>query len=205
LNQTECRPTRDYFPRGRRYLEPAPNNPRFEMKPLTALALAAVLLAGCANVPKATAPTYVDVAQFRAIAVEAVHIAPTASTLNDADRAALESKLRLALVDAIPADVRAATAGPGVLSVEITVTELDSSNPAVNALTTALLFVPMDRGGIAFDATFFDRPGLAAIGSTTVRHRSSVTDLKGSYSRYGHAVDALREWGAGLAESLARS
>jgi hypothetical protein len=167
-------------------------------------ALGAVLLAGCTTVPRAIAPTYVDVARYRAIAVEAVHIAAAASTLDDADRTALEDTLRLALVDAIPEKARAAAAGPGVLSIEITVTELDSSNPALNALTTALLLVPMDRGGIAFDATFFDRPGSAAIGSTTVRHRSSVTDLKGSYSRYGHAVDALREWGAGLAESLAR-
>ena len=169
------------------------------------LALAAVLLAGCASAPKASAPTYVAVARYRAIAVEAVHISPTASTLGAAERTALEHKLQRALVDAIPAQARAAGAGPGVLSVEITVTELDSSNPAVNALTTALLFLPMDRGGITFDATFFDRPGVASIGSTTVRHRSHVTDLKGSYSRYGHAVDALREWGAGLAESLARS
>jgi hypothetical protein len=64
--------------------------------------------------------------------------------------------------------------------------------------------VPLDRGSIAFDATFFDRPGGAAIGSTTVRQKGRMLDVKGNFSRYGAAVGALRDWGATFADSLAQ-
>lgn len=171
---------------------------------LTTLAAAAAL-AGCAGAPKAPAPpTYVDIGRFRAITIESVHIEPTATTLNDADRATMEHKLHYALVEAIPASARAAQPGAGVLQVKITVTQLDTANPGVNAVSTALIAVPLDRGSIAFDATFFDRPGGAAIGSTTIRQQGRLLDFKGNFSRYGTATGALREWGASIAGSLAR-
>ena len=172
---------------------------------LTILAATAAL-AGCATAPKAPAsPTYVDAGRFRAIAVESVHIAPSATTLSAADRATMERKLHYALVDAIPVSARAAKPGKGVLQVKITVTQLDTANPGVNAVSSALIAVPLDRGSIAFDATFFDQPGGAAIGSTTVRQKGKMLDVKGNFSRYGAAVGALRDWGTGLAGSLARS
>ncbi len=167
---------------------------------------AAALFAGCATAPTAPAgPTGVDVARFHAIAVESVEISPTAADLSDADRAALEQKLRVALVESIPPSARASQAGEGVLQVKLLVTSIDAANPALNGVSAALIAVPLDRGSVAFDATFFDAPGGAAIGSTTVRHRSRVLlDLKGNFSRYGAAVGALREWGAVLADSLNR-
>jgi hypothetical protein len=172
---------------------------------LTSLAVAAALV-GCASAPKtAAAPTYVDVARFRAIVVESVHIAPTATTLNEADRKAIEHKLHYALIDAIPASARAAQPGEGVLQVKIVVTQLDAANPGVNAVSSTLIKVPLDRGSIAFDATFFDRPGGAAIGSTTVRQKGKMLDFKGNFSRYGAAVGAVRDWAASFAGSLARS
>jgi hypothetical protein len=175
------------------------------LKIVTSLAVA-VALAGCASAPKsAAAPTYVDVARFRAIVVESVQIAPTATSLNDADRKAIEHKLHYALVDAIPASARAAQPGEGVLQVKIVVTQLDTANPAVNAVSSTLIKVPLDRGSIAFDATFFDRPGGAPIGSTTVRHKGKMLDFKGNFSRYGAAVGAVRDWGASFAGTLARS
>jgi hypothetical protein len=174
------------------------------LKIFTGLAVAAAL-AGCASAPRMPAvPSYVDVARARAIAVESVEIAPTATTLNDADRKTMEHKLRYALVDAIPASVRAAQPGDGVLQVRIVVTQLDTANPGVNAVSSVLIAVPLDRGSIAFDATFFDHPGGAAIGSTTVRQKGRMLDVKSNFSRYGAAVGALRDWGASFAGSLAQ-
>lgn len=177
------------------------------MKLLSASALAAcIVLAGCATTPPpATAPTYVDTSRYRAVVVESVHIAPAAASLTDAERTALENKLRWELVNAFPVSARAVDPGPGVLRLAITVTQLDASSPTMNAVTTALLLVPLDHGGIAFDAEFFDSAGGPAIGSTTVRFTSTPVALKGSFSRYGHAVGALRDWGAEFASSLSRS
>lgn len=174
---------------------------------LKTLAVTAALaaLAGCAAAPttkNAAAPTYVDVARFRAITVESVQIAPGATTLSDADRETLEHRLQLALIDAIPAPRRAAQAGEGVLRLKITVTALDAANPALNGVTATLIAIPVDRGSIAFDATFFDAPGGAAIGSTTVRRKGRFFDMKGNFTQYGSALRALGDWGAGLAGSL---
>jgi hypothetical protein len=175
------------------------------LKIFTGLAVAAAL-AGCASAPGTpTVASYVDVARYRAIAVESVQIAPTATTLSDADRKTMEHKLHYALVDAIPTSARAAQPGEGVLRVKIVVTQLDAANPGVNAVSSALIAVPLDRGSIAFDATFFDRAGGEAIGSTTVRQKGRMLDVKGNFSRYGTAVGALRDWGAGVASSLSRS
>ena len=88
----------------------------------------------------------------------------------------------------------------GVVRIEVTVTELNASSPAVNLLTTALLFVPFDAGGVAFDARFYDGESREPFARTTYRHISTPLELKGSFRRYGHATQALRDWAEGYSE-----
>jgi hypothetical protein len=86
---------------------------------------------------------------------------------------------------------------------EVTITELNASNPTVNLLTTALLFVPFDAGGVAFDARFYDGESREPFAQSNYRHISTPLELKGSFKRYGHAEKSLRDWSEELTSRLA--
>jgi hypothetical protein len=165
---------------------------------------ALVALGGCASAPKTHEPVAaLDFARFDTVAVAAMSITPEAvEGLSDEERAALAQEMRSALVAQLPESVVMEQAAPGVLRLEITVTEINASSPTANVLSTALLHVPLDRGGVAFEARFFDGLGTEPIAVATKRHESSLLSYSGSFSRYGHAIRAFESWGGTLAKSL---
>jgi hypothetical protein len=161
-------------------------------------------LGGCASAPETHEPVAaVDFARFTNIAIESVRIAPGAvEGLSGDERTALAQEMRSALLAKLPESAVAEQAGPGVLRLEITVTEINTSSPTMNVLSTAVLHVPLDRGGVAFEARFFDGAGAEPIAIATKRHESSLLSYSGSFSRYGHAIRALESWGGTLAKSF---
>jgi len=178
------------------------------MKRLTGfLALATLTaLAGCASAPpQAQAP--IDFARYHgAIAVEQVELAPTvAADLPEAERAALARKLQVALVGALSETATVREPAPGVLRLAITVTHIDTANPTANGISSALVLVPVDRGGIAFEARFFEGQGGQPFASITEQLKGSLFDIKGNFSHYGHAIRELGEWGESLAQELERT
>jgi hypothetical protein len=165
-----------------------------------------VALGGCASAPGTQEPVAaVDFDRFDTIAVAAVRISPEAvEGLADEERAALAQEMHTALVAKLPEASVVEQAGPGVLRLEITVTGINASSPTANVLSTALLHVPLDRGGVAFEARFFDGLGEEPIAVATKRHESSLLSYSGSFSRYGHAIRAFESWGDTLARSLGK-
>ena len=175
------------------------------LKLLTALATA-LLAAGCATRPaplaEATHVAALDTARFRAVVVESVRIAPEAGMLSDANRQTLERQLHYALVDSIPASLRAAQASPDVLRVQITVTELDVVDPVANGVSTTLVGMTLDRGAIGFEARFYEGNSETPFAQTRQHREAGKFAFRGSLSHYGHAVGALRGWGTDLALSI---
>lgn len=90
----------------------------------------------------------------------------------------------------------------GVLRVRIHVTGIDRSRPALNLVTTALLFVPMDMGGASLAAELLDAESGRVVATLTDRSTSTPLKIKGSFSEYGHAEAAFRRWGQELRQSL---
>lgn len=168
------------------------------------LVMTMLMLSGCASAPK-PAPDELDFTRFdQGIAVDEIRLAPTvAPDLSPADRAVLASKLRIALVSALSETTTVTTPGPGVLRIEVMVTEIDTTSPTANVISAALVKMPLDRGGIAFEARFFDGHEGQPVALTTQRHKGSMFDFKGSFSHYGHAIGALGKWGETLAQELA--
>lgn len=166
--------------------------------------VAVVTLNGCASTAALTpAAGTADLSRYHAIVVDSVRLAPAVSaTLSAEEVQTIERQLHLALVDALPPTARAATPAPGVLRLAVTVTDLESVSPTLNAVTTVLLFVPLDKGGVAFEAVFSNESG-SPLSRTTQHHTSTPLEIKGSFSRYGHAEKALRTWAAELAKALA--
>lgn len=170
----------------------------------TSLAALAAL-GGCATAPGTQEEVAaVDFARFNhGIVVESVHIVPgIVDGLSDPDRAALAQEMRSALVAQLPGAFLVEQATPGVLRLEITVTGINTSRPAVNMLSTTLLHVPVDRGGVAFEARFFDGTGTEPIAIATQSHESSLLSFSGSFSRFGHAIRGIESWGGRLAQAL---
>ena len=167
------------------------------MKPNCFLSIAAcAVLAGCATVPgTGRAVGTIDITSYRAVNIAPVQFAPAAlSALSAEERASLEREFRLALTEGIPPSLLKDEPSIGAVRIEVTVTELDASSPTVNLLTAALLFVPLDAGGVAFDARFYDGESREPFAHTSYRHISTPLELKGSFRRYGHAIRALRNW-----------
>jgi hypothetical protein len=175
------------------------------MKPHMPIVVAAIaLLAGCATSTVSTLPEKFDLTRYRAVNVDLVRFTHEISgRLSDEERASLERDFSAALKEGLPPSFQADLSSPGVVRIEVTITELNASSPAVNLLTTALLFVPFDAGGVAFDARFFDGESPEPFAQSNYRHISTPLELKGSFKRYGHATQALRDWAEGLTSGLA--
>jgi len=168
---------------------------------LTILLTTALLLAGCAGAPALQSAAIPDLSRYHTVLVESVRIAPEAGMLSTANRQALERQLRVALVESLPADLRALAPAADVLRVQVTVTGLDGFEPATSAIAATRVAMPLDRGEIAFEVRYFQHGAPVPFATVTERRKAGHFAL-GSFSHYGHAVGALRDWGTGLAGSL---
>jgi len=167
----------------------------------TILLAAALLLAGCATGPAPTSAAIPDLSRYHTVLVESVRVAPEAGMLSNPNRQALERQLRIALVEAIPADLRALAPAADVLRVQVTVTALDGIDPDDRAGATRV-GLPLDRGAIAFEVRYYRHGAAVPFATVTERHKAGHFAFGESFSHYGHAVGALRDWGTGLAGSL---
>lgn len=170
---------------------------------LTPLLATVLLLTGCVTAPAPGTADIPDLSRYHTVLIESVRIAPEAGLLSTANRQTLERQLRLALVESIPADLRALAPAADVLRVQVTVTALDGVDPLGNAAATRV-GLPLDRGAIAFEVRYYQHGAAVPFATATEQHKASHFAF-GGFSHYGHAVGALRDWGTGLADSLPRT
>jgi uncharacterized lipoprotein YmbA len=177
------------------------------MKPFSIILIAvALLLAGCATAPtETTANNTVDITRYRAVNVAPIQFAANAAhALSDADRESLQSDLHTALRDGLTPALTTDDRTADVVRIEVTVTGLNASNPAVNLLTAALVFLPLDAGGITFEARFYEGDSTEPFANIDFQHTSTPLEIRGSFSRYGHAKKALHDWAEQLASGSVR-
>ena len=168
---------------------------------LTILLTTALILAGCVAAPAPRSAAIPDLARYHTVLIESVRISPDAGLLSTPNRQALERQLRVALVESLPADLRALAPAGDVLRVQVTVTALDGFEPAANAAAATRIAMPLDRGEIAFEVRYFQHGASVPFATVSERRKAGHFSF-GSLSHYGHAVGALRDWGSGLAGSL---
>jgi hypothetical protein len=94
------------------------------------------------------------------------------------------------------------TPGPDVLRIRAAITDVVPASPALNVVTTAVAFVPLDLGGAAIEAEFLDSVTNKRMAAMIDRKRGSSLDLKGGFSELGHARAALKEWAVDLKKAL---
>ena len=172
-------------------------------------ALAAALIAGCASVgapqdahtlagydrlqlqPDGTR-AWRDAALGRptAIVVDAGAIGFAAGVpLDEDERQLLRDTLRQALADRLGAagmQVQDAADDPDRLTLRATITAVERAQPALNALTTVLLFAPLSYGGLSVEIEAFDAAG-SRVAALAFVGRAGLQDFGASFSDLGHA------------------
>lgn len=113
------------------------------------------------------------------------------------------AELQQALIAAIePGTLVTTASGPGVLRLEVVITDIDPSSPALNVVSSLLAFVPFDTGGIAADIHLRDGESGALLATVHANEKATPLRLSGSFSRYGHAKGIVQKWGHELATLL---
>lgn len=92
--------------------------------------------------------------------------------------------------------------GPDVLRIRAAITDVVPASPALNVVTTAVAFVPLDLGGAAIEAEFLDSTTGERLAAMIDRKRGSSLDLKGGFTELGHAKAAFKEWAVDLKKAL---
>lgn len=93
--------------------------------------------------------------------------------------------------------------GPTVLRVQAALTDIDTCSPALNALSTAALFVPLDMGGAAIEVEFYNSITGERVAAMVDRKTGTPLQFKSSFSRFGHAKGAFEQWAKELKQALA--
>ena len=105
----------------------------------------------------------------------------------EALRAGLHRSLELAA--AMPSGTPAPSIadGPRTLRVRAAITEVALPSPALNVITTALLFLPLDRGGAAVEIEAVDVATGQRVAALASAGNGTLADFRGHYSRLAHA------------------
>ena len=175
----------------------------------SSVALAAALIAGCASIgapqqahtlagydrlqsqPDGTR-AWRDAALGRpsAVVVDAGAIGFAAGvSLDEGERQLLRDALNQSLTDRLAAaGLRVQDAGgePGPLTVRATITAVERAQPALNTVTTVLLFAPLSYGGLSVEIEAFDATG-GRVAALAFAGRAGLQDFGASFSDLGHA------------------
>ncbi len=92
--------------------------------------------------------------------------------------------------------------GADVLRIRAAIIDVVPANPALNVVSTAVAFLPLDLGGAAIEAEFLDSVTGERLAAMTERKKGSVMNLKGGFTEMGHARAAMREWAVELKQAL---
>lgn len=123
-------------------------------------------------------------------------IEPVALGLPERELQQLSPELRRTLLERAQNSLRAAwenririvdTPSDSTLRLRTTITQLDRSNPVLNAATTALLFVPMDVGGIAVESELTDAADNRRIAAVADARSGSPLRIGASFRSTGQA------------------
>jgi len=81
---------------------------------------------------------------------------------------------------------------PRTLRVRAAITQVALPSPALNVITTALLFIPLDRGGAAVEIEAIDVETGRRVAALASAGNGTLADFRGHYSRLAHAELAFQ-------------
>lgn len=96
------------------------------------------------------------------------------------------------------------TPGEDVLRVRAAITEIVPANPAINIVTTAAVFVPLDMGGAAIEAEFIDSQTNEVLAAMVDKKMGNPLDPRfyRGFTTMGYAKGAFAAWANELKKAL---
>jgi hypothetical protein len=141
-------------------------------------------------------------AQYASVLIEPVVV--TAPGLDDEQAGALAAALQQALTTEIGRTwPLAQQGGAGVLRVRAAITGVTKSNVVLNVITTAAA-APLSNGGAAGEAEIVDARTGQRVAALTWADVKRLSDPLGYYSETGHARALMSDFGAEIANLIAR-
>lgn len=123
-------------------------------------------------------------------------------TLTAEEKSELINELKQQLVKALSTKYKLVeAAGAETNTVRATITDVKKSSVIANILSTALLFVPVDKGAAAVNFEVKSATG-KRVAALSVAKKSEVLQYSGAYSKIGQAKIALAKSAAELATLL---
>jgi hypothetical protein len=107
-------------------------------------------------------------------------------------RAGLRRWLELAATTPAIATAPSVDGGPRTLRIRAAITQVALPTPALNVITTALLFIPLDRGGAAVEIEAIDVETGRCVAALSSAGNGTLADFRGHYSRLAHAELAFQ-------------
>ena len=92
--------------------------------------------------------------------------------------------------------------GSDVLRIRAALTHLKPVSGALNVLTTAAVFMPIDVGEAAVEAQFIDSQSAEILAELTVSSRGSMMDLTGVWTRWSQVESTFEDWARKLRAAL---
>lgn len=157
-------------------------------------------LAAAPGSPAATRPARqaIDPARVTLGAIE-WRVAPGSDIAAD-EREALLAELRAELEQRVAALPPQPQGQPAV--VRAAITRVSTVSPALNAVSAALLVVPLDRGGAALEIEAVDPQSGRQLAAMTLGYFAPMTEIKARFSRLAPAGIAVRKAAADFAVLL---
>jgi len=128
------------------------------------------------------------------------------ASLTHEDLDGLKKEVRNTLIKTLSPEYPLVTEkGPGVLELQITITKVETANPALNLLTTLAVFVPVDMGGASVEVAFFDTLTGKQVAAMADTKTGTPFQFSSGFTRMGHARAALGKWAQELKTALAEN
>ncbi len=142
-----------------------------------------------------------------------IHVAPVSwqvsaespGTLDERERTGLCVFAQSELERAFTAVQPAPAVGQQLLELRSAITRVETSNPALNVVTTLALFMPLNNGGICLEWKLVDPVSEKIVAQGVAVQTGKPWQVKASFETLGHAKAGLTKISAELASYLAVS
>ncbi len=142
-----------------------------------------------------------------------IHVAPVAwqvpaespGTFDERERNGLCAFAQNELERAFKAAQTTPAVGQQPLELRSAITRVETSNPALNVVTTLALFMPLNNGGICLEWKLVDPASEKIIAQGVAVQTGKPWQFKASFETLGHAKAGLSKISAELASYLAAS
>lgn len=145
--------------------------------------------------------------QYKKVMIDPISLAGDAATdnnhSNQEDLNELQNYFQKAVVEQLAPEFQLTNQpGPDVLRVRPVITKIIRSNPLLNVVTTAAVFIPMDMGGASIEVEFLDSLTDRRVAAMVETKLGTPLELIGSFSSLGHTKNAIDDWASELKLAL---